>query len=324
MATILGIVAADLNFCSGATEANNWALFSLAARAGAEKKEILVSPVEHPSVLEPLGRLVRQGFKLRFLPVDAGGLLRLDEAQAMLTAATAFSSLMWINNETGVIQPVHQWAEACTQAGVPYHCDAVQAVGRIAVDLQDLPIDILTFSAHKFHGPTGAGGLVARNPGLLKPLLLGGGQERERRPGTENLLAIEGMAKALDLATTERQQRLKKVSQLAERLLKGLIKRAPGVILNTAETRRWPGVLNLRIPNRRGETLLMKLDLAGVAVSLGSACSSGAIEPSHVLKAMGLSDLDNLSSLRVSLAHDNDQADVESFLNALVPLLSLS
>ncbi len=313
----LGADPAELVFCSGATEANNLALYGLAAAAPPARRRILLSPTEHPSVLEPAGRLEKQGFECIFMPIDECGRLRLEESAALLGPDVAFSSLMAVNNETGVVQPVADWALRCRAAAVPLHCDAVQAVGRLPVDFGALGVDVLGFSAHKFHGPIGAGGMLLRRELPLEALLLGGGQERDRRAGTENHLAIAGMALALDLATEEMAERRRKIEDLSSGLLADLRRRIPGLRLNAEAAERWPGTLNLRVPGARGETLLMRLDLAGIAVSLGAACSSGALEPSHVLAAMGLDLADNLASIRVSISARNDADELEVFAAAL-------
>ncbi|MCB9833508.1 MAG: cysteine desulfurase [Planctomycetes bacterium] len=317
IAARIGCAARDLRFCSGATEANNLALYGLAARAARERRRILVSPVEHPSVLEPLALLERLGFERVFMPVDECGVLLLEEASALLGPDVAFSSLMAVNNETGVVQPVADWAELCRRADVPLHCDAAQAVGRMPVDVATLAVDALVFSAHKFHGPAGIGALVLRPDLGVEALLVGGGQERGLRAGTENVTAASGMALALTLALDELDERQEHIRRLADRLEMALAQQLPTVILNAAGTKRWPGILNLRLPKQRGETLMMKLDLEGFATSLGAACSSGSLQPSHVLAAMGLDPLDNLSSLRVSLSAANDAAEIDAFVASL-------
>ncbi len=313
----LGVIPSEIIFVSGATEANNLALLTLGRNAPAEKRQILVSPSEHPSVLKPCRSLEKEGFELIWLPLDSHGVLLIDQAKELLTSQVAFASLMWVNNETGTTQPIHEWGRACEEAEIPLHCDAVQAVGRIPIDLGEFPVTYLTMSAHKFHGPQGIGALYSCQNAILSPMILGGDQEREKRAGTEAVALISGMAKALDLAVEEMDHRLLCIAELSKKILQGLEEKKVPFMVNGDTKSKWPGTLNLRLQGQSGEILLMKLDLKGIAVSVGSACSSGSLEPSHVLAAMGLSLDENLSSIRVSLSHRNSKAEVDRLISAL-------
>lgn len=317
VAKMLGCRDDEIIFTSGATEANNLALTGLAAAAESHRRKILVSPTEHPSILEPCARLASAGFEIIWLPVDQNGILDLAKAQPLLTPDVAFSTLMWVNNETGAIQPVRKWAQLCEAAEIPLHCDGVQAVGRLLVDLSESSVTALSMSAHKFHGPLGAGALFLRRDTPFRPQLIGGGQEREKRAGTEHVVGAIGLAHALQFAVEEMNSRKKVIEKLASKLLEGLESAGVKFEENVAKDLRWPGALNLRIHGQQGESLLMNLDLVGIAVSVGSACSSGSLEPSTVLSAMGLSVEENLSSIRVSLAHTNTDSDVRGFVEAL-------
>ncbi len=314
----------EIIFSSGATEANNMALYGLAACAKTNQRQILLSPTEHPSVLEPCKRLAAKGFELIWMKVGPDGIVDLVDAKAKLGPQVAFSSLMWINNETGTIQPIEEWANFCAENDVLLHSDAAQAVGRIAIDLDSLPLAALTMSAHKFHGPQGIGALYLRRGVPFSPTLVGGGQEREKRAGTECVFGLFGMAKALEFAVAELAQRREKVSALAKATLRGISAANIPFVLNARAAPRWPGVLNMQFEGQVAESLLMKLDLRGIAVSVGSACSSGSIEPSLVLSAMGLGVKENLSSIRVSFSAMNDSSDVDAFVEAMTEIHDLS
>ncbi len=313
--------SAEILFTSGATEANQLALRSLAAAAGSRRR-ILVSPLEHPSVLSACRALGECGFELVWLPVQPSGVVDIETAATLLNDTCAFTTMMWVNNETGVIQPVEEWAGLCASEGVPFHCDAVQACGRIPVKAGEYPITTFSASAHKFHGPQGVGFLFVRKGFPVDPIFIGGAQERGRRAGTENTAGIAAMAHALDQACRELEERREHVERLGTQLTADL--RAAGIpfALNGDGAARWPGCLNLRFSGAAGESLLMQLDLRGIAVSVGSACSSGSLEPSHVLEAMGVSIHDNLSSLRVSFSHQNTATEVGEFVAAMKEILS--
>jgi cysteine desulfurase len=310
----------EIIFTSGATEANNLALFGLAGATPPEKTKILVSPIEHPAVIEPCQRLAQSGFEISWLPVDRAGVLDIGAAADLLAPDVAFSTLMWVNNETGATQPVEEWAQLCRQAGVPFHCDAAQAVGRIPVDLTKVHATALTMSAHKFHGPLGSGALYLRRDTAFHPTLIGGGQEREKRAGTEHVVGALGLAASLLFAVEEMDTRTKAIEKLSFDILEGLKTANVHFEENVSAHLRWPGTLNIRVDGHQAEALLMNLDLKGIAVSVGSACSSGSLEPSSVLQAMGLSVEHNLSSIRVSVAHTNTNSDVQGFVQALTEI----
>jgi cysteine desulfurase len=293
----LGAGPDEVLFTSGATEANNLALFGL---CGEPPAHLLTSPIEHPSVAEPLRQLAQSGFTLDTLPVDAQGRVSADTLAGMLRPDTRLIAVMLANHETGAVQPVRALAEA-RQGRDLFHCDAVQAAGKIAVHFHELGVDTLTISAHKFHGPVGIGALLVRRGVKLRPRTWGGHQQQGRRPGTEPVALAVALAAALDCACRERDERLAHVRHLRERFLDHLRSAAAPIVLNGPDD-GLPHTINVSFPGLKADVLLMSLDLAGVACSTGSACSSGSLLPSPVLQAMGVPDDVLRSAMRFSLS----------------------
>jgi cysteine desulfurase len=306
VAALLGARPDEVVFTSGATEANNLAVFGL---AGDPSGHVVASPVEHPSVAEPLRRLQEIGFRVDFLPVDRAGVVRPEALAGLLRPETRLVTVMLANNETGAVQPITDLV--ARQPAVPFHCDAVQAVGRVPVHFGELGVTTLSLSAHKFHGPRGVGALLVRHDTKLRPLILGGHQQRGRRPGTEPVALAVGLAAALELAEREGGSRRERVLALRRRLLDALRREAAPVVLNGPEEGGMPHTLNLSFPGCQADALLMVLDLAGVACSTGSACSSGSLLPSPVLKAMGVPDDVLHSAMRFSLSALLSEAEVD-------------
>jgi cysteine desulfurase len=306
-AALLGAQPDEVIFTSGATEANNLALFGL---AGSPPGYVIVSAVEHPAVIEPARRLAERGFTLDYLPVDATGVVRVEVLPTLLRPETRLVSVMLANNETGALQPVAALATQLPEA-TRYHCDAAQAAGKVPIHFHDLGVSSLALSAHKFHGPPGVGALLLRRGVPLQPQLWGGHQQRGHRPGTEPVALAIGLATALDLAQQEREARQAHILRLRRRFLERLRELAAPVVLNGPESGGLPHTLNLSFPGCRAESLLMNLDLAGIACSTGSACSSGSLLPSPVLQAMGVPDEVLHSALRFSLSHVLSEAEVE-------------
>jgi cysteine desulfurase len=301
IAALLDAHPDEVLFTSGATEANNLALFGL---AGDPPGRLLASPVEHPCVIEPLRQLQQRGFTLDWLPVDATGLCHTTVTSSV-PADTRLVSVMLANHETGAVQPVGELAGlfAHQEHGSPlFHCDAVQGVGKLPVSFHELGVATLSLSAHKLHGPKGIGALLCRRGVRLRPLFQGGHQQQGRRPGTEPVALVVGMATALKLALAERTAREEHVRDLRRRFLEGIRELAAPVVLN-GPADGLPHTLNLSFPGVRADALLMALDLEGVACSTGSACSSGSLLPSPVLRAMGVSDERLHSAMRFSLSH---------------------
>jgi cysteine desulfurase len=299
-AALLGANPDEVVFTSGATEANNLAIFGL---AGDPPGRLLSTPIEHPSVSEPLERLSRSGFTVDRFPVDARGTVRVQEITELLRPETRLVAVMLANHETGAVQPVAELA-GLLPGRVPFHCDAVQAAGKIPVHFHDLGVTTLSISAHKFHGPKGIGALLVRRRARLRPILSGGHQQQGLRPGTEPVALAVGLATALQLARDELETQTEKVRRLRKQFLTHLQEAACPVLINgpVDEPAAIPHTINLSFPGCQADALLMNLDLAGIACSTGSACSSGSLLPSPVIKAMGVSDDVLHSAMRFSLS----------------------
>jgi cysteine desulfurase len=311
-------VAARLNcsdreivFTSGGTEADNLAIFGVARRE--KPRHAVTSAIEHPAVLNAFAQLEREGTEITWLPADHAGRVSVEDVRRALRPNTALISVMHVNNETGVLQPVAEIAEVARAAGVPFHCDGVQAGGRIPVDVRELGVDLYSIGGHKFGAPKGVGALYVRKGMELTPLLHGGRHERGRRAGTENVVGAGALARALELEFDWGA-----LAVLRDRLEAGILERVPGVAVNGDRTHRAPNTSNIRFEAIEGEAMVIALDLRGYAVSSGSACSSGAVEPSHVLLAMGLSPDKARSSVRFSLGPGNTAEQVHGLIEAVV------
>lgn len=306
-AVLLGAYPDEVVFTSGATEANNLALFGL---AGEPPGHALASPIEHPCVAEPLRQLARQGFTVDHLPVDATGVVPIDSFTDLITHDLRLVTVLLVNHETGALQPVQELA-ALLQGRAAFHCDAVQAVGKIPVHFHELGVTTLSLSAHKLHGPKGVGALLVRRGTRLRPLFHGGHQQQGRRPGTEPVALAVGLATALELWHKEAAARQERVGRLRQRFLERLRATAAPVVLNGPAMGGLPHILNLSFPGCPADALLMSLDLAGVACSTGSACSSGSLLPSPVLQAMGVPEEVLRSAMRFSFSALLSEEEVE-------------
>ncbi len=306
----------EIIFTGGGSEADNLALKGVAWAAGGERRHIVTTAIEHHAVLHSAEFLQGHGFDVTFVAPDADGLVHPDAVARVVTDETLLVSVMHANNETGVIQPIKAIARVAKERGALFHTDAVQSVGHIPVTVNEIGCDLLSLAAHKFYGPKGVGALYVRRGVLVEPLVHGGGQEQERRAGTESVAAVVGLAHALRRAREELDGRAEHVIQLRKRLYDGLRARIPGLTLNGA-AERLPGHLNVTIEGVDGESLLLNLDMKGIEASSGSACTSGSLEASHVLLAMGRSRVQALSSVRFSLGKGNTEADVERVLDAV-------
>lgn len=316
LALAIGAQAKELIFCSGATEANNLAVQGLAAdRPG----PIVVSAIEHPSILEAAASHARRGREVVSLPATREGSVDLAALEAALKRVPSLVAVMAVNNETGIVQPVAKVAALCATAGVPLHVDAVHALGKLPFSVGNEGIASASVSAHKIAGPKGAGALFVRSGLRLERAVHGGGQERDRRAGTENVPAIAGFGLAAALAHEEGPSRRARVQALEDRLLGELRSRGVPFVAHGIESPsgRVPGTLSLRFPGFSGEGMLFGLDLRGISVSLGSACSSGAAKPSHVLAAMGIPLAENLETVRVSLGWTLDEAEMSASAQAI-------
>ncbi len=307
----------EIYFTSGGSEADNQAILS-AARLGARKgkKHIISTAFEHHAVLHTLKKLEKEGFEIELLPVGAIGTITAQQVKSALRADTCLVTVMYANNEIGSILPIAEIGEVCREAGVLFHTDAVQAAGHVPIDVQAQHIDMLSLSAHKFHGPKGIGVLYARQGVPLTSLIEGGAQERGKRAGTENLPAIMGMAAALEDACAHIDENARKVSALRDRLIAGLSK-IPHSALNGDPVNRLPGNVSFCFEGIEGESLLLLLDAKGICASSGSACTSGSLDPSHVLLAIGRPHEVAHGSLRLSLCEWNTDEDVDRILAAV-------
>ena len=319
VATMIGAAPEEIIFTGGGTEADNLAIKGVAAVA--RKRHIITSAIEHHAVLNACTALEKQGFEVTRLPVDAHGLVAPQSLADALREDTCLVTIMLANNEVGTIEPVRELAALASGAGVPFHTDAVQALGKIPVDVDELGVDLLAISAHKFYGPKGVGALYVRKGTRIRPVQHGGHHERGRRAGTENVAGIVGMACALELACAEMGEQSERLRALRDELAAGLMECVPDCRLNGHPERRLPHLVNLSFENVEGESLLMSLDAVGVAVSTGSACTSGTLEPSHVLTSMGIPPEKSHGSLRFSLGRDNTADDVAYVLEKLPPIV---
>lgn len=322
VAALIGAAPSEVVFTAGGTESDNLAIRGAAdALEASGRKHLVTSAIEHEAVLATMKALARKGWRVTIVPVDATGIVSVDRMREAITDDTALVSVMHANNEIGTIQPIAEIADLAHERGALVHTDAVQSAGKIPVDVRALGVDLLTVAAHKFYGPKGTGALwIKRGVRLVSPIT-GGRQERSRRAGTENVPAIAGMGVAADVARTKMAAEAPRQAALRDRLEAGILAAIPGTDRNGAAAPRVPNTANISIDRVEAESLLIGLDLAGIAVSSGSACSSGTLEPSHVLKAMGLPHPRTLGSIRFSLGTSNTDADIDRVLAALPPLV---
>ena len=320
--SLIGADASEIVFTAGGTESDN-----LAIRGAAEaiepsgRKHLVTSAIEHEAVLNTMKALQRRGWRVTIVPVDASGIVSIDRMREAISDETALVSVMHANNEIGTIQPVAGIAAIAHERGALMHTDAVQSAGKIAVDVRALGVDMLSIAAHKFYGPKGAGALwVKRGVRLISPIT-GGKQERSRRAGTENVPALVGLGAAASIAARKCESEGPRLAALRDRLENGVLSSISGTDRNGAASPRVPNTTNISIDRVESESMLIGLDLAGIAVSSGSACSSGTLEPSHVLKAMGLPHARTLGSIRFSLGTGNTDADVARVLEVLPALV---
>jgi len=317
IAECLGADFREIYFTSGGTEADNQAILS-AARFGERKgkKHIISSSIEHHAVLHTLQKLEKEGFAITLLDVGPGGIVDPKELESAIREDTALVTIMYANNEIGTLQPVEELVQVCHRHGVLFHTDAVQAVGHVPIHVHDQQMDMLSLSAHKFHGPRGIGVLYVKKGAPIFNLMEGGAQERNRRPGTENLPAIVGMSRALKDKLNTMEEEENKVRKLRDRLIEGL-EQIPHARLNGDKEKRLPGNINFCFEGIEGESLLLLLDSKGIAASSGSACTSGSLDPSHVLLALGLPHEVAHGSLRLTLCGENTEEEIEYMIKAI-------
>ena len=319
VARLLNAAPAEIVFTASGTEANHQAILgALAARPG--KPHVVVSAVEHPSTLSLLAHLETSGVRVTRLPVNQDGMLDLATLEQAITPDTALVSLMWANNETGVLFPIGEAAQIAQSRGALFHTDAVQAAGKLPLDLAHVPVDLLSLAGHKFHAPKGVGVLFVRKGLKLQPMLFGH-QERGRRGGTENVAAIVGMGVACELATTELDAKAAAMATLRDRLESGILMRIPCARINGGAAARVGNTLSVRFGELAAEAILDKLDKRGIYASSGAACTAGGTEPSHVLSAMGLSEAQALATIRFSLSRYTTQTEIDRVIDGLDAIL---
>ncbi len=312
----------EIYFTSGGTESDNWAIKGAAA-AGARKgkRHLITTNFEHHAVLHTMQMLEKEGFEVTYLPVDSQGLITAAQVREAIRPDTALVSIMYANNEIGTILPIPEIGAVCREARVPFHTDAVQAVGQVAIDVGAQQIDMLSLSGHKLNAPKGVGVLYLRSGLVIDTFMHGGAQERGRRAGTENLASIMGLAAAITIASFQIEERAARRTAMRDRLIDGILGQIPRCRLNGSREHRLPGSLNISFEGIEGESLLLLLDMKGVCASSGSACTSGSLDPSHVLLAIGLPHEIAHGSLRLSLGDENTMEDVEYILEILPPII---
>ena len=322
IAACLGCQPREITFTSGGSEADNQALLS-AAKLGARKgkKHIISTAFEHHAILHSLKRLEKEGFEVELLPVGETGTITAKQVRDAIRDDTCLVTIMFANNEIGTIQPIREIGAVCKEKGVLFHTDAVQAAGHVKIDVNEMNIDMLSLSAHKFHGPKGVGMLYARRGIILTNLIEGGAQERGKRGGTENVPGIAAMAAALKEACANMDENTKKVTALRDKLIDGIAK-IPHCALNGARSPRLPGNVNFCFEGIEGESLLLLLDAKGISASSGSACTSGSLDPSHVLLAIGRPHEVAHGSLRLTICEDNTEEEIDYILAELPPIVS--
>jgi cysteine desulfurase len=322
VASLMGAEASDVVFTCGGTESDNLAIRGAAeALEATGRRHLITSAIEHEAVLNTMKALAKRGWRVTTLAVDATGIVSCDRLRDAMTDDTALVSVMHANNEIGTIQPIAELAAIAHERGALFHTDAVQSAGKLPLDVRTLGVDLLSIAGHKFYGPKGTGALWLKRGVRLVPPTSGGKQERNRRAGTENVAALVGFGVAATVAKQKLAGEGERLSALRDRLEAGLLAAVPGSERNGAAGPRVPNTTNLSIERVESESLLIGLDLAGIAVSSGSACSSGTLEPSHVLKAMGLSHGRTLGSIRFSLGASNTEADIDRVIEVMPPLV---
>lgn len=321
VADALGAKANEIYFTSCGSEADNWAIQGVAYANKNRGRHIISSQIEHHAVLHTLQYLEKQGFEVTYLPVDEYGLVRIDDLRDAIRPDTILITIMYANNEIGTIEPISELAQIAREHKIPFHTDAVQAVGHVPINVKELGVDLLSLSAHKLYGPKGVGALYIKNGVKLDNFLHGGAQERGRRAGTENVAGIVGLAKAIELATADIDGNMARLTALRDKLISGIQAQIPYCRLNGHPTKRLCNNVNFSFEFIEGESLLLMLDMKGVAASSGSACTSGSLDPSHVLLAIGLKHEIAHGSLRLSIGDFTTEEDIDYVLEVLGPIV---
>jgi len=322
IAALIGARSEEIVFTGSGTEADNLAVKGIAFANQGKGNHIITTTIEHHAVIESCKFMEEKGLEVTYLPVDSYGVVNPEDIRKAITDKTILISVMHANNEVGTIEPIAEISEIASERGVYFHTDAVQTVGHIPVDVNQLGVDLLAMSAHKLYGPKGVGALYIRKGTKIIPFMHGGEQERRRRASTENVAGIVGFGKAAEIAKREKGEEAERLAYLREKLISGLAERIEHIHLNGHPTRRLPNNVNVSIEFVEGESMILNLDLEGIAASTGSACSSGSLEPSHVLRAMGLSHELYHSSLRLSLGRETTEEEIERVLATLPQIVA--
>jgi len=317
VASLIGAKPEEVYFTSGGTESDNIAIKGTASKLKNKGNHIITSDIEHPAVEETCKYLEKNGYQVTYLPVGEEGIVKVSDVEAAFTPETILITVMHANNEIGTIQPIKEIGALAREKGIYFHTDAVQSVGKIPVNVGDMNVDMLSISAHKLYGPKGIGALYIRKGVRIDPLLHGGGHERGMRPGTENIPGIVGLGKACQIAEDNLEKNMEYVSSLRDRLIQGVLGNIEQSYLNGHPTKRLPNNANFRFTGIEGESLVLQLDAKEINASTGSACSSKKLEPSHVLMAIGLKEVDAHGSLRISLGTENTPQDIDYTIDAI-------
>lgn len=320
LAALLGAAPEEIIFTSCGTESDSTAIRA-AILSNSDKKHILTSRVEHPAVKNHYEYLSKNGYRVTFVPVDRKGRLDLDYLYKNLSDDTALVSIMWANNESGVIFPIEEISRVVREKGIVFHTDAVQAVGKFPIDLKTIDVDMLSLSGHKLHGPKGVGALYVRRGTKYTPFIIGGHQEKGRRGGTENVASIIGLGKAAELAAAHLSDNNNQIKQLRDKLENEILKRIPNTIINGDRNNRLPNTTSIAFEYVEGESILLMMDEFGICASSGSACTSGSLEPSHVLRAMGVPFTAAHGSIRFSLSKYNTEEEIDFIIEKLPPII---
>lgn len=321
VAKAIGADKKEIYFTGGGSESDNWAIKGVAYKNKEKGNHIITSKIEHHAVLHTCEYLEKHGFVVTYLDVDEDGLINLEDLKNAITDKTILITIMYANNEIGTIQPIDEIANIAKEKNIYFHTDAVQAIGNIKIDVKKQNIDMLSLSGHKLYGPKGIGALYVKNGVKLDALIIGGGQERRKRAGTENLASIVGLGKAIELAYENLDENNEKLLKLRDKLIKDIEEKIPYVRLNGHRTQRLPGNVNFCFRFIEGESLLLSLDMVGIAGSSGSACTSGSLDPSHVLLSIGLPHEIAHGSLRLSLGSFNTEEDVDYVVEHLIEIV---
>ncbi len=321
VAKALGATSSEIFFTSGGTEADNWAIKGIAFANEKKGKHIITTNIEHHAVLHTCQYLEKIGFEVTYLPVKENGIVDVKDLESAIRKDTILISVMFANNEIGTIQPIKEIGEIAKEKGIYFHTDAVQAIGNIPIDVNTLNIDLLSLSGHKFNGPKGVGALYIRRGVNITNLLHGGAQERTKRAGTESVAGIVGLGKAIEIATKDIEKKSKYLTELRDMTIEKLLTAIPNTILNGDPIKRLPGNVNVCFKYIEGESILLMLDMKGIYASSGSACTSGSLDPSHVLLAIGLPHEIAHGSLRLTFSTENTKEDVEYLLDTLPPIV---